>query len=85
MHTLAVKGITRLLVEGGPRTWNNCLEAGVVDEAVVYQGPAPGPADGLDVIRDGKLSEHFRRFRLFPVFTARIGVDTRHVFRRRIK
>jgi diaminohydroxyphosphoribosylaminopyrimidine deaminase/5-amino-6-(5-phosphoribosylamino)uracil reductase len=85
MNTLAVKGITRLLVEGGPHTWNSCLEAGLVDEAVVYQSPKPGPADGPVVVKDGELGDHFRRFGLFQVFTAEVGDDTRRVFRRRIR
>ena len=85
LHTLAVKGITRLLVEGGPRTWTHCLEAGVVDEAVIYQSNATGPADGLVMIKDGLAADFLRGYGLFPVFTAAIGADSRHVFRRRIK
>ena len=85
LHTLAVKGITRLLVEGGPRTWAGCLEAGMVDEAVVYQSAQPGPVDGVSVVKDGKLDEYFRPYGLLPVFTAVLGSDTRHVFRRRIR
>ncbi len=85
MNTLAVKGITRLLVEGGPQTWLGCLEAGLVDEAVVYQSPRAGPADGPVVVRDGDLGEHFKRYGLFQVFTAEVGEDMRRVFRRRIR
>lgn len=85
LHTLAVKGITRLLIEGGPRTWTHCLEAGVVDEAVIYQSAVPGPADGLPVIAHGDVEAFMRGFGLFPVFVTAIGTDTRHVFRRRIK
>ena len=85
LHTLAVKGITRLLIEGGPRTWTHCLEASVVDEAVVYQSNAPGPADGLPVIANGDVAAFMHEFGLFPFYVAAIGNDTRHVFRRRIK
>lgn len=37
METLVAKGITRLLVEGGPLTWDAFARAGLVDEAVVFQ------------------------------------------------
>jgi diaminohydroxyphosphoribosylaminopyrimidine deaminase/5-amino-6-(5-phosphoribosylamino)uracil reductase len=37
VSALAGRGITRLLVEGGPRTWRAFSEAGIVDEVVGYQ------------------------------------------------
>ena len=85
MNTLAVKGITRLLVEGGPRLWSGCLTAGVVDEAVVYQSGSPGPVDGRIVVEGGDLTAYFQAFGLRPVFTSPIGRDTRHVYRRSIR
>ncbi len=36
---LSARGITRLLVEGGPSLWQAFLTAGFVDEVVVFQGP----------------------------------------------
>jgi diaminohydroxyphosphoribosylaminopyrimidine deaminase / 5-amino-6-(5-phosphoribosylamino)uracil reductase len=83
LHTLAVKGITRLLIEGGPRTWTHCLEAGVVDEAVVYQSAARGPADGVAVVKDGQLDGYFEAHGLAPISTTSVGSDQRHIFRRR--
>lgn len=85
LAALAAKGITRVLIEGGPSTWAACLEAGVVDEAVVYQAPTAGPADGIAVIEGGDVTRYFRRHGLRPVFTAAVGADTRHVFRRPIQ
>ena len=84
LSTLAVKGITRLLVEGGPRTWRACLDMRVVDEAVVYQNCEPGPSDGLQVIPDGGMDAWFSLFGLARVGTETFGADTRHVFRRLI-
>ncbi len=84
LHTLAVKGITRLLIEGGPRTWRACLDARLVDEAVVYQGAEPGPVDGLQVIPDGNIDAWFSLFGLARINTETFGTDTRHVFRRMI-
>jgi diaminohydroxyphosphoribosylaminopyrimidine deaminase/5-amino-6-(5-phosphoribosylamino)uracil reductase len=47
MATLAHRGITRVLVEGGPSVARSVLDADLVDEAVVYQSPNPAGADGL--------------------------------------
>lgn len=38
---LAQRGITRLLLEGGPGVWRAFSDAGVIDEALVFQGRAP--------------------------------------------
>jgi diaminohydroxyphosphoribosylaminopyrimidine deaminase / 5-amino-6-(5-phosphoribosylamino)uracil reductase len=37
MMRLAAEGVTRLLVEGGPRTWRGFFEAGLADEVVIMQ------------------------------------------------
>jgi diaminohydroxyphosphoribosylaminopyrimidine deaminase/5-amino-6-(5-phosphoribosylamino)uracil reductase len=47
LETLASRGITRLLVEGGPSVARAFLDADLIDEVVVYQGPNPAGADGL--------------------------------------
>ena len=39
LHALAARGITRLLVEGGPATHAAFLASGTVDEAYVYRAP----------------------------------------------
>ena len=85
MRTLAVKGITRLLVEGGPRTWAQYLAAGCVDEAVVYAGPQPGPDDGVAVIPGGDADAYFKPFGLKRIWSKPFGDDTRLVFRRAIQ
>jgi diaminohydroxyphosphoribosylaminopyrimidine deaminase / 5-amino-6-(5-phosphoribosylamino)uracil reductase len=86
LHTLAVKGITRLLIEGGPRTWRACLDSRLVDEAIVYQSREPvtttSPSDTIQVIPDGGMDAWFSLFRLARVDTETFGTDTRHVFRR---
>jgi diaminohydroxyphosphoribosylaminopyrimidine deaminase / 5-amino-6-(5-phosphoribosylamino)uracil reductase len=38
LHTLANRGITRVLVEGGPSVARALLEAELIDEAAIYQG-----------------------------------------------
>jgi diaminohydroxyphosphoribosylaminopyrimidine deaminase/5-amino-6-(5-phosphoribosylamino)uracil reductase len=47
LETLASRGITRVLVEGGPSVARAFLDADLIDEAVIYQGPNPAGADGL--------------------------------------
>jgi diaminohydroxyphosphoribosylaminopyrimidine deaminase/5-amino-6-(5-phosphoribosylamino)uracil reductase len=47
LATLAGRGITSVLVEGGPTVARAFLEADLVDEAVIYQGPNPAGDDGL--------------------------------------
>src|SRR3990170_2699003 len=47
LETLASRGITRVLVEGGPSVARAFLDADLIDEAVIYQGRKPAGADGL--------------------------------------
>jgi diaminohydroxyphosphoribosylaminopyrimidine deaminase/5-amino-6-(5-phosphoribosylamino)uracil reductase len=47
LHALAVKGITRLLVEGGARVASSFVAAGLVDEVWLLRGPDPVGADGV--------------------------------------
>jgi diaminohydroxyphosphoribosylaminopyrimidine deaminase / 5-amino-6-(5-phosphoribosylamino)uracil reductase len=47
METLADRGITRVLVEGGPSVARALLDADLIDEAVVYQGERPAGEGGL--------------------------------------
>ncbi len=44
MEALVANGITRLLVEGGARTWRAFSKAGLIDEAVLFQARAVGAA-----------------------------------------
>jgi diaminohydroxyphosphoribosylaminopyrimidine deaminase/5-amino-6-(5-phosphoribosylamino)uracil reductase len=47
LETLAGRGITRVLVEGGPSVARAFLDADLIDEAVIYQGPKRAGDDGL--------------------------------------
>jgi diaminohydroxyphosphoribosylaminopyrimidine deaminase/5-amino-6-(5-phosphoribosylamino)uracil reductase len=47
LETLANRGITRVLIEGGPQVARAFLDADLIDEAVIYQGPKPAGPDGL--------------------------------------
>jgi len=65
LETLASRGITRVLVEGGPSVARAFLDADLVDEAVIYQGAKtvgdgimPFVSEGLDRVT---ASGHFTR------------------------
>jgi diaminohydroxyphosphoribosylaminopyrimidine deaminase/5-amino-6-(5-phosphoribosylamino)uracil reductase len=47
LETLASRGITRVLVEGGPTAARAFLDADLIDEAVIYRGAKPVGEDGL--------------------------------------
>ena len=47
LETLAGRGITRVLVEGGPTVARAFLDADLIDEAVIYWGAKPVGQDGL--------------------------------------
>jgi diaminohydroxyphosphoribosylaminopyrimidine deaminase/5-amino-6-(5-phosphoribosylamino)uracil reductase len=54
LETLASRGITRVLVEGGPSVARAFVDADLVDEAVIYQGPKPvGESGILPFVGDG--------------------------------
>lgn len=46
MELLVGRGITRLLVEGGPATWSSFSRAGLIDEVVLFQARG---ADGAEL------------------------------------
>ncbi len=58
LHALAGRGVTRLLVEGGPKTWRRFQDAGLVDEVVVFVGAKdahhPGAGDAIQAM----VSQH---------------------------
>jgi diaminohydroxyphosphoribosylaminopyrimidine deaminase/5-amino-6-(5-phosphoribosylamino)uracil reductase len=81
LKILAERGITRLMVEGGPRVAASFVSADLVDEAVVFHGPNPIGADGIDALEDlplGALSRHLRRTGSEP-----IGPDRAEYFERK--
>ena len=64
LETLSHRGVTSVLVEGGPTVARAFLDADFVDEAVVYQGGKPAGRDGLTPFAGDGLdrltaSDHF--------------------------
>jgi diaminohydroxyphosphoribosylaminopyrimidine deaminase/5-amino-6-(5-phosphoribosylamino)uracil reductase len=83
MRMLAERGITRLLVEGGPTVWRRFAAAGLVDEAVMFRA---GTADATPDRNAQTLEDTLSRFLPTPTMTLavtrRIGDDHMHIFRR---
>lgn len=86
LEKLAAAGLTRVLVEGGPRTWKQCLSAGVADEVIIYSGTeAAAAANAVSVVPGGDCEAYCKPFGMVRVATDAVGADTRHVFRRAIQ
>jgi diaminohydroxyphosphoribosylaminopyrimidine deaminase/5-amino-6-(5-phosphoribosylamino)uracil reductase len=50
MEALVARGVTRLLVEGGPRIWRAFADASLVDEVVLYMAGAPSDDEALKAV-----------------------------------
>ena len=50
LKALAERGITRVMVEGGPIVAASFVRAGLVDEAALFRSPKPVGADGIDAL-----------------------------------
>ena len=50
MDALVARGITRLLVEGGPMIWRAFADAALVDEVILYIAGAPSDGDARNFV-----------------------------------
>lgn len=80
LRTLAEKGITRLMIEGGPTIWKAFLAAGFADEACVVYGTGTAEGEVISVI-DGEPDAFFGDYGLHPVEERWLGDDRLHVYR----
>ncbi|MFT0859025.1 bifunctional diaminohydroxyphosphoribosylaminopyrimidine deaminase/5-amino-6-(5-phosphoribosylamino)uracil reductase RibD [Ancylobacter sp. G4_0304] len=81
LRLLAVRGITRLMVEAGPRVASAFVAADLVDEADIFTGPDPLGANAIDALEGlplAALDTH-----LVEVETHTHGRDRLRVMRRR--
>jgi diaminohydroxyphosphoribosylaminopyrimidine deaminase/5-amino-6-(5-phosphoribosylamino)uracil reductase len=83
LRALAGRGITRLLVEGGPITAAAFVDADRVDEAVLVHSPMVIGADGIDALRGLSLDALTKSGVLVRSGQVVIGADTMDYFRRR--
>jgi len=74
---LAGRGLTRLLVEGGPKVWRSFAEAGLVDEVVLFMAGHGGTSDALRA-----LEAHLGAIALEMADRRPVGPDTMWRLRR---
>jgi diaminohydroxyphosphoribosylaminopyrimidine deaminase/5-amino-6-(5-phosphoribosylamino)uracil reductase len=63
LECLAAKGITRLMVEGGPRLAAAFIAADLVDEAVLFRSPKIVGSDGVDALASDALQALTKRLK----------------------
>jgi diaminohydroxyphosphoribosylaminopyrimidine deaminase / 5-amino-6-(5-phosphoribosylamino)uracil reductase len=73
LEFLCAKGITRLMVEGGPTLAAAFLAADLVDEAILFQSAKVVGPDGLDALDEAATTA--LRQRLKPVGSEPVGPD----------
>lgn len=79
---LAGRGITRLMVEGGPILAASFADADLIDELVLLRGPNRIGADGLDAIEGRSLDALVGSPRLHRIAMESVGADTIETFER---
>ena len=80
LEFLAAKGITRLMVEGGPTLAAAFIAADLVDEAILFHSPkivGPGGIDALEAAAVATLTERLER-----VASEAVGADRQDNYRR---
>jgi diaminohydroxyphosphoribosylaminopyrimidine deaminase / 5-amino-6-(5-phosphoribosylamino)uracil reductase len=83
LKLIATRGITRLMVEGGPTLAAASLAADFIDEAVLFDSPKRVGADGIDALEGMPLAALTESPRLKCVARESVGADVRAVFERR--
>jgi diaminohydroxyphosphoribosylaminopyrimidine deaminase / 5-amino-6-(5-phosphoribosylamino)uracil reductase len=83
LKLVAARGITRLMVEGGPTLAAALLAADLIDEAVLFRSPKVVGADGIDALEGMPLAALTESPRLKCAVREAVGADTRTVFARR--
>lgn len=81
LRLLASRGVTRLMVEGGPTLAAALLKADLVDEAVIFQSPVPLPDDGPDAF-SAPHGQVLRAHGLNLRYTRHAGEDEMFVYER---
>jgi diaminohydroxyphosphoribosylaminopyrimidine deaminase/5-amino-6-(5-phosphoribosylamino)uracil reductase len=83
LRLLAERGMTRLMVEGGPTLAAAFLAADLVDEVVLFQSPKAVGADGIDALSGLPLTALTQSPHLVSVRSEAVGADTYELFERR--
>ena len=81
LEVLAGKGITRLMVEGGPTLAAAFLAADLIDEAILFHSDKVVGPDGIDALDASAMT--VLRQRLQHTKGERIGPDRQETFERK--
>ena len=82
LRLLAVRGITRLMVEGGPTVAASLVAADLVDEAILLRAPKTIGPDGIDALERLPLTALTQSPRLRPRAVEPVGPDSIETFER---
>jgi diaminohydroxyphosphoribosylaminopyrimidine deaminase/5-amino-6-(5-phosphoribosylamino)uracil reductase len=82
LRQLAARGITRLMVEAGPRVAASFLTADLVDEVALFTSPN-ALGEGIDALEGLPLTALTRSPRLVSRGIEKIGADTLETFERK--
>jgi diaminohydroxyphosphoribosylaminopyrimidine deaminase/5-amino-6-(5-phosphoribosylamino)uracil reductase len=82
LKMLAERGITRLMVEGGPTVAASFVRADLVDEAALFRSAKPIGAGGIDALEGLPLTALTQSTALKPVASEAVGGDTVDLFER---
>ena len=83
LKLVAERGITRLMVEGGPTLAAALFTADLIDEAVLFQSAKAAGADAIDALDGLSLSALTQSPRLVSVASDAVGADIREIYERR--
>ena len=83
LKLIAARGVTRLMVEGGPTLAAALLTADLIDEAMLFQSPKVVGADGIDALEGLPLTALTQSPRLISLRSEALGADICEVFWRR--
>jgi diaminohydroxyphosphoribosylaminopyrimidine deaminase/5-amino-6-(5-phosphoribosylamino)uracil reductase len=82
LKALAARGITRLMIEGGPTIAASFIRNDLIDEAVLFYGPKKIGSAGIDALEGLKLEALTRSPRLRLYDTQMLGSDRVEYFER---
>jgi diaminohydroxyphosphoribosylaminopyrimidine deaminase/5-amino-6-(5-phosphoribosylamino)uracil reductase len=83
LKLIAARGITRLMVEGGPTLAAALIATDLVDEAHLFHSPATIGAEGVDALEGVPLTVLTKSERLQCVMRMPVGADRLDVFERK--
>ncbi len=82
LHLLAERGITRLMVEGGPTVAAAFLTSDLIDEVALLRGPIAIGPDGIDALEGMPLDALAASPKLRSLGVETVGDDTIETFER---